>query len=362
MEVCAFVIVLVVLVAIANTIISALRGPKEPRENSEMDESAIPLAISKVHEIAKSNLKPDEETRVRNLYTSLRASEDHRLVSQFIRKVATAWSAKEIERVSWTFEQQRLPADSRNVAFSYLASEVQHCVDQISRLQQLLVAKGWVFSDEQVASFVTFELRELRVEEGKKRILRGNPNGKDEILRSYLAISNSEDDIMMASLAHALHERNYGRIPVAALKSEVTQLERAIELRKFEHDLLAEETKAPTPKLDIMSGADFEAFVARLFQRMGYEVERTKLTGDQGADVIVTKFGEKTAIQAKRSAGRIGNKAVQEALGAISLYKADRGNVVTNSFFTRAAIELATANRIELIDGDRLNELVRMYW
>ena len=106
--------------------------------------------------------------------------------------------------------------------------------------------------------------------------------------------------------------------------------------------------------LTVMISRDF---LSDLYNKMGYEVEPTKLSGDQGADVVVIKFGEKTVIQAKRYGGTVGNKAVQEIIAAISLYKAQKGIVITNNYFTKSAVELAEANKIELIDRDGLKEI-----
>lgn len=38
------------------------------------------------------------------------------------------------------------------------------------------------------------------------------------------------------------------------------------------------------------------------------------------------------------------------------MYKADKGIVITNNTFTQAAIELAKANNIELVDGGKIEE------
>jgi HJR/Mrr/RecB family endonuclease len=95
---------------------------------------------------------------------------------------------------------------------------------------------------------------------------------------------------------------------------------------------------------------------------MGYKVEHTKLSGDQGADLVVVKFGIKTVIQAKCYSGTVGNYAVQEIFAACSLYGAHRGVVVTNNYFTPAAIELAAANNIELTNREGLEELIRKFW
>ncbi len=85
--------------------------------------------------------------------------------------------------------------------------------------------------------------------------------------------------------------------------------------------------KNPTPKtnkksifdVDLMSGLEFEQFVAELFERKGYKAEVTKASGDQGIDVIAEKGG-------------------------------------TNNYFTPSAIELAAANDVVLWNRDILSE------
>jgi restriction system protein len=101
--------------------------------------------------------------------------------------------------------------------------------------------------------------------------------------------------------------------------------------------------------VDAMSGYDFEKFLAEVFQTAGYDVEGTKLSGDQGADLFVSRFGKKTVIQAKNYSGSVGNAAVQEAISAKSFYACDEAMVVTNSYFTRSAMELANAASVRLI-------------
>ena len=101
--------------------------------------------------------------------------------------------------------------------------------------------------------------------------------------------------------------------------------------------------------VDAMNGYDFEKFLAVVFQTVGYDVEGTKLSGDQGADLFVTRFGKKIVIQAKNYSGSVGNTAVQEAISAKSFYACDEAMVVTNSYFTKSAIELANAASVRLI-------------
>lgn len=111
-----------------------------------------------------------------------------------------------------------------------------------------------------------------------------------------------------------------------------------------------------------MSGVDFENHLAQLLKESGFtNVSGTPKTGDQGADLIAKKGGKTIIIQAKRYEGNVGNKAVQEVIGAIRFYDGDEGWVITNSAFTKSARELAHKNKIKLIDGadlERFSEIV----
>ena len=108
--------------------------------------------------------------------------------------------------------------------------------------------------------------------------------------------------------------------------------------------------------IDAMDGEAFEQYLEVLFGRLGYRVERTQYVGDYGADLITHKDGVKTVVQAKRYAKAVGIKAVQEAVAAKGMYGCTEAMVVTNSTFTRAATELARANRVALWDRERLVE------
>jgi restriction system protein len=103
-----------------------------------------------------------------------------------------------------------------------------------------------------------------------------------------------------------------------------------------------------------LSGHEFEEYAQKLFGLLGYTVVRTQLTGDQGADLIISKDNIKTVVQLKKYSGSISNKAIQEVVAAKNYYKADKAMVITNSSFTTGAIALALANDVELWDGEKL--------
>jgi restriction system protein len=102
--------------------------------------------------------------------------------------------------------------------------------------------------------------------------------------------------------------------------------------------------------VDAMSGFDFEDFLGLLFSTLGYDIETTKRTGDQGADLFAQRFGRRIVIQAKNYTDRVGNSAVQQVLAAKAFFACDDAMVVTNSYFTASANELAGAAGVKLVD------------
>ena len=88
-----------------------------------------------------------------------------------------------------------------------------------------------------------------------------------------------------------------------------------------------------------MSGQDFERFLTRLFERLGYAVEHVGRGGsDFGADLVIEKNRFKIAVQAKNyESGRVGNDAVQQAIAGATYYGCAQAMVVTNASFTAAA-------------------------
>lgn len=92
----------------------------------------------------------------------------------------------------------------------------------------------------------------------------------------------------------------------------------------------------------------------QLLERDGWKVELTPKSGDYGADLVIRRQGVKVVVQAKRWKKPVGVKAVQEALAARDIYRADEAWVVTNSTYSRAACRQAEASRIVLRDGDWL--------
>lgn len=111
-------------------------------------------------------------------------------------------------------------------------------------------------------------------------------------------------------------------------------------------------------KIDAMTGTEFEDYLSLQFSTLGFQVATTKVSGDYGADLILQKKNFSIAVQAKRYQGKIGVKAIQEVIGSMAYYSADKGLVVTNSTYTKNAENLAQVNGIILWDRDVLVRLI----
>lgn len=113
-------------------------------------------------------------------------------------------------------------------------------------------------------------------------------------------------------------------------------------------------------EIDQMTGIQFEQRLARYFESCGYFVKDTAVSGDHGADLVLQKGNVRIAVQAKRYDKKtsVGNAAVQEAIAGKIMYDCTECYVITTSYFTKAAIELATKAKVRLINRDELVQLL----
>jgi HJR/Mrr/RecB family endonuclease len=111
--------------------------------------------------------------------------------------------------------------------------------------------------------------------------------------------------------------------------------------------------------LNIMTGLEFESFLEKVFTVLEYpEVVKTKASGDQGVDLVIGDGKSRIAVQAKLFQGTVGNDSVQQAFTGMVHYQCNRCVVITNSTFTKSAIELAESTGCKLIDGIGLQNLI----
>lgn len=109
-----------------------------------------------------------------------------------------------------------------------------------------------------------------------------------------------------------------------------------------------------------LTGVEYENKIASMINKeTSWTAELTKASGDQGADLILTKGPIKIVIQTKYHKSPIGNSAVQEAYAAQRFYNSDLSIVVSNSGFTKSAEELSQSTGVKLMTDSQLLDFLK---
>jgi len=252
-------------------------------------------------------------------------------------------------------------------------------LDDLEKIARLFKKKGIETTSFEILSIFFEVIREIENKKHKAlveaideclkpvyeeiSIKLGDNISKENVIREYLGYNYAEEgdyDILSPWVSRLFEKFNidYEQDEVEKLIEEAKE---EIELEEFEQNLGAsqQEPKNKIGDFRDLSGYDFEEYLKNLFELLGYTAIQTSLSGDQGADLILSKDDEKIVVQAKKYEGKVSNKAVQEVAAAKNYYEADKAMIVTNSSFTKSAIELAFSNDVELWDGRKLKRIIK---
>lgn len=110
----------------------------------------------------------------------------------------------------------------------------------------------------------------------------------------------------------------------------------------------------------------FEAYVASLYTKQGFQVYLTPFANDKGADVVALSPNGNFLIQAKQSQSSVSNDAIQEVVTSKNYYEnhfSEKFNLVvlTNNYFGLSATTLSNSNEVEKIDRTKLESLTRSF-
>ncbi|MGE7635617.1 restriction endonuclease [Bacillus paramycoides] len=149
------------------------------------------------------------------------------------------------------------------------------------------------------------------------------------------------------------------------LHTQVLEEMKSYKAKQLEVSLTQDTNKKDKKKMitiediDLLSGEEFERYLAELLNNLGFRTELTKGSGDQGVDILAFKQNKKYVIQAKRYNRTVGTKAVQEVVAGKAFYNADESWVITNSTYTKGAIDLAQKTDTKLWDRDKLKNMMK---
>lgn len=110
----------------------------------------------------------------------------------------------------------------------------------------------------------------------------------------------------------------------------------------------------------------FEAYIAALYTKQGFQVYLTPYSNDKGVDVVAMREGENYLLQAKQTISLVGNEAVQEIYTAKNYYEGKFGEsfklaVISNSNFSSSAETLSRTNQVHLIRRSQLEKMISEY-
>ncbi|MDB4926640.1 SNF2-related protein [Mucilaginibacter sp.] len=179
---------------------------------------------------------------------------------------------------------------------------------------------------------------EMRDEDGKRQ------KSFDEIL----------DDLLIRKKALATN---------TLFPSEQAEVKPAELFNIFGFDTESKPTPLTIKQIDKLNPNLFEAYVAALYTKQGFQVYLTPYSNDKGVDVVALKNGENYLFQAKQTKSLVGNEAIQEIYTARNYYESKFKEkfqllVISNSDFSSSAETLARTNHINLIKRNQLDKLI----
>ena len=119
-----------------------------------------------------------------------------------------------------------------------------------------------------------------------------NLSKKEEIGKFFVNYFGENNISFLDFLERIYREKNI-KVTKDELLKIINNISEDLEYDRFERSL-SDDSSVFNIDFNKMDGYEFETFLKNLFEIMGYKVEHTKLSGDQGADLIIERFGEKT--------------------------------------------------------------------
>ncbi len=138
-------------------------------------------------------------------------------------------------------------------------------------------------------------------------------------------------------------------------EQETERQRRAVERRRLEAQ--RQQQRIREQYWESMDGVEFERELGGLFQVMGYGVEMTPRSGDQGVDLVLRKDRVTTVVQCKAQKARASSPIARELLGSMVAFGAQKAILACTGGFTRGVREFVEEKPISLLDS---SDIARM--
>ncbi len=115
-----------------------------------------------------------------------------------------------------------------------------------------------------------------------------------------------------------------------------------------------------------LSWQNFEREVTKKLNEFGYDAVNTKLSGDEGVDIVIHNQDRKFIIQCKAMKSKIGPAYIRDFIGTISIQKASGGMIVSLNGFSNGSLETSNYSNLHLLsiqdlilmDKEQLNKII----
>ena len=111
---------------------------------------------------------------------------------------------------------------------------------------------------------------------------------------------------------------------------------------------------------DNTSGREFEEFMIKLFEKLGYSTTVTNRSKEYGCDMMLQQSNYRLAVQTTRSESELNFTSVQRVLDSSRKYNSQMSVVITNNKFLSSAKNLAKIKNVVLIDRKKLLKLINL--
>ena len=143
-------------------------------------------------------------------------------------------------------------------------------------------------------------------------------------------------------------------LPITLLILIVKYLFKLIENKKVKRFL----SNIKISDIDGITGYEFEEIICYLFNYFKFKAKTTRKSGDYGVDVFAEYKNCKYCIQTKLYFGhKVGSSAVQEINTGKNYFSCDYAIIITNSQYSKQAVDMAT--KLEVILFNR-NDLIKL--
>ena len=178
---------------------------------------------------------------------------------------------------------------------------------------------------------------------------------KDRLLASPVVVQIQQYEETKAAYLHSKEEAERAQEEAERIRREAERVR-----REAERPLLEAERARRREFREYwmsLSGVEFEQELGEVFKRLGYVVQSTPSTGDQGIDLILRKDGKTTIVQCKGYQSPVGPSVARELFGSLVASKADNAILACTGGFTQGVKQFVRGKRINLLSAAELAKM-----